>query len=35
MAPAWEELANEVADYPDLVIAKLDATANEVAGLQI
>jgi protein disulfide-isomerase A1 len=35
MAPAWEELANQVADIPDLVIAKLDATANEVAGLQI
>lgn len=35
LAPVWEELANSVADNADLVIAKFDATANEVAGLQI
>ncbi len=35
LAPIWEELAESVADIPDLVIAKFDATVNEVKGLQI
>jgi protein disulfide-isomerase A1 len=35
LAPIWEELAESVADIPDLVIAKFDATMNEVKGLQI
>ena len=35
LAPTWEELAESVASVDDLVIAKFDATANEVAGLQI
>ena len=35
LAPIWEELANSVADIPDLVIAKFDATANEAAGVAI
>ena len=35
LAPTWEELANDVADISDLVIADFDATANEVAGLNI
>jgi len=35
LAPTWDELANSVADVEDLVIAKFDATANEVAGLSI
>jgi len=35
LAPTWEELAQDVADIDDLIIAKFDATANEVAGLEI
>lgn len=35
LAPTWDSLAESVKDIPDLVIAKFDATANEVAGLQI
>ncbi len=35
LAPVWEELGEHYADNNDLVIAKFDATANEVAGLQI
>ena len=35
LAPTWEELAESVSSVDDLVIAKFDATANEVAGLQI
>jgi len=35
LAPTWDSLATEVADISDLVIAKFDATANEVAGLDI
>ena len=33
LAPIWDELAEEVKDIEDLVIAKFDATANEVAGI--
>jgi protein disulfide-isomerase A1 len=33
LAPVWEELGQHYADNSDLVIAKFDATANEVAGL--
>lgn len=35
LAPIWDELAESVNDIPDVVIAKFDATANEVKGLQI
>lgn len=35
LAPTWDQLAADVADIPDLVVAKFDATANEVAGLDI
>jgi len=35
LAPVWDELAVHVKDVEDLVIAKFDATANEVAGLEI
>jgi len=35
LAPVWEELGKDTADIEDLVIAKFDATANEVAGLEI
>lgn len=35
LAPIWEQLANEMKDIPNLVIAKFDATANEVDGLEV
>lgn len=35
LAPTWDSLAEDVKDIEDLVIAKFDATANEVAGLEI
>jgi len=35
LAPVWAELAEHVAEIDDLVIAKFDATANEVDGLAI
>ena len=35
LAPTWDALAEDVKDIDDLVIAKFDATANEVAGLDI
>jgi len=35
LAPVWDELAKSVEDIEDLVIAKFDATENEVAGLDI
>jgi len=35
LAPIWDELAKDVADIDDLVIAKFDATANEVNGVDI
>ena len=35
LAPVWDELAKDTAEIDDLVIAKFDATANEVAGLDI
>lgn len=35
LAPIWQELADSVADIPDLVIGKFDATANEAAGVAI
>jgi protein disulfide-isomerase A1 len=35
LAPVWDQLAEDVKDIDDLVIAKFDATMNEVAGLEI
>jgi len=35
LAPIWDELAKDVEAAEDLVIAKFDATTNEVAGLEI
>mmetsp|Transcript_17720 Transcript_17720/g.12646 ORF Transcript_17720/g.12646 Transcript_17720/m.12646 type:complete len:134 (+) Transcript_17720:397-798(+) len=35
LAPVWEKLAEELKDVPNLVIAKFDATANDVEGLAI
>jgi len=33
--PIWNELAEVVKSKTDLVIAKMDATANEVAGVSV
>jgi protein disulfide isomerase len=35
LAPIWDELAESVKDMDNLVIAKFDATLNEVDGLAI
>merc|ERR1712151_800894 len=35
LAPTWDSLGEDVKDIEDLIIAKFDATANEVAGLEI
>jgi protein disulfide-isomerase A1 len=35
LAPTWDDLAAHTGDIKDLVIAKFDATANEVDGLNI
>lgn len=35
LAPIWDELASDLKDVSNLVIAKFDATANEVEGLEI
>eukprot|EP00002_Diphylleia_rotans_P036622 TRINITY_DN808_c0_g1_i1.p1 TRINITY_DN808_c0_g1~~TRINITY_DN808_c0_g1_i1.p1 ORF type:complete len:498 (-),score=115.39 TRINITY_DN808_c0_g1_i1:230-1723(-) len=35
LAPIWEELAEVVSEYDNLVIAKIDATANDVAGIEV
>lgn len=35
LAPTWAELAKEVEDIEDLIIADFDATVNEVVGLDI
>jgi protein disulfide isomerase len=35
LAPVWDELAEHYANNQDLVIAKFDATANEVDGVDI
>uniref|UniRef100_A0A8C9AMJ9 protein disulfide-isomerase n=1 Tax=Prolemur simus TaxID=1328070 RepID=A0A8C9AMJ9_PROSS len=35
MAPAWEALAEKYQDHEDIVIAELDATANELEGLPV
>jgi len=35
LAPIWDELAQHYADVNDLVIAKFDATTNEVDGIDI
>jgi len=35
LAPTWLELANDLQNVDNLVIAKMDATANEVKDLQI
>lgn len=35
LAPIWDSLAAEYANVEDLLIAKFDATVNEVEGLEI
>lgn len=35
MAPAWEELAEKYRDHEDIVIAELDATANELEAFPV
>lgn len=35
LAPIWEDLANELANVPNLIIADFDATANEVEDIEI
>merc|ERR1719223_1241248 len=35
LEPIWEELAQEYAGLNDLVIAKMDATANEVENFKV
>ena len=34
LAPVWDELAEKVADV-DVIIAKMDSTANEVEGIKV
>ncbi|XP_006873976.1 PREDICTED: protein disulfide-isomerase A2 [Chrysochloris asiatica] len=35
MAPAWEALAEKYSDHPDIIIAELDATANELEAFAV
>ena len=35
LAPIWDELGKNVEQIDDLIIAKMDGTANEVSGLSI
>ena len=35
LAPKWDQLAEELKDVKGLVIAKVDATANEIEGVSI
>ena len=35
LAPIWEDLAETLADVPNLVIAEMDATANEVDEVSV
>jgi len=35
LAPIWDELAESLKDVPHLTIAKMDATANEVDGVDV
>lgn len=35
MAPIWEALAEKYRDHEDIIIAELDATANELEGFAV
>lgn len=35
MAPAWKALAEKYKDHEDIIIAELDATANELEAFAI
>ena len=35
LAEPWKELAEKMAEFPDVVIGKFDATANEADGVEI
>lgn len=35
MAPAWEALAKKYRDHKDIIIAELDATANELEAFVV
>ncbi|KAM9305235.1 protein disulfide-isomerase A2 [Gastrophryne carolinensis] len=35
LEPIWEELGEKYKDHPDVIIAKMDATANEIDGMRV
>jgi len=35
LAPIWDQVASDLKDVPNLVLAKMDSTANEVDGVEV
>ena len=35
LAPIWDELGEKFKDYTDVVVAKMDATANELDDIKV